>query len=155
MPRIFMDDNIVEFFKLVEPDDSEVMVVGFNNNNFDDNLVKLMGVKFKHSFDLLRAVWKAAGLDPTSYGYHHQGYGLDDLCKANLGQGKRGDGAMAAILYQRQKYGQLLDYGLTDIMLTTYLLVLCARQPIVNPKKPGERLHVEIPFDIPPISLSV
>lgn len=168
MPRMFMDDNIVEFFKLVEPEDREVIVVGFNNHNFDDNLVAKMGLNFRRftqntadsdvnalrtmSFDLLRAIWKAAGLDPNSYGYHHQGFGLDDVCMANLGQGKRGNGAMAAVLYQRQKYGALCDYGLTDIMLTAYLLVLCANQPIINPKKPGERLHVEIPFDIPPIS---
>jgi hypothetical protein len=173
MPRVFMDDNIIEFFKLIEPEhhNDEVIVAGFNNNNFDDNLLKHMGVKFRpfrkderdsgeealtpKSFDLLRAIWKAAGLDPTSYGYHHQGYGLDDCCKANIGQGKRGNGALAAILYQRKQFGSLIDYGLTDIMLTAYLLELCARQPIVNPKKPAERLFVEIPFDVPSISPAV
>jgi hypothetical protein len=164
-PRVFMDDNIVGFFELIERCE---IAVGFNNHNFDDNLIAEMGVKLRRftydtsnsnvnavipeSFDLLRAIWKAAGLDPNSYGYHHQGYGLDDLCLANLRLGKRGSGAIAAILYQRQKYGSLIDYGLTDVMLTTWLLALCKKQPIVNPKKPGERLFVEIPFDVPPIA---
>ena len=162
LPRVFMDDNYVEFFQLVERTET---VVGFNNHNFDDNLLSEMGVRVRpwthpddvisnapQSFDLLRAIWKAAGLDPTSFGYHHQGYGLDDLCLANLRQGKRGTGAIAAILYQRQKFGSLIDYGLTDVMLTTWLLALCYKQPIMNPKKPGERLHVSIPFDVPPIA---
>lgn len=171
MPRLFMQDNIVDFFRMVERQDT--IVVGFNNWNFDDNLVSYMGVKFERytravrydvdetsvvcaqSFDLLRAIWEAAGLDSNSYGYHHQGFGLHDVCMANIGQGKRGDGELAAILFQRQRYGSLVDYGLTDIMLTAYLLELCARQPIINPKKPQERLHVAIPFDVPSISPSV
>lgn len=154
LPRVFMDDNIVQFFELLE---RSPIVVGFNNHNFDDNLLATMGAEVlpfngaAGSYDLLRAIWSAAGLDPKSYGYHHQGYGLDDVCRANIGMGKSGNGALAAILFQRQKYGTLIDYGLTDVMLTTWLLALCKQQPIINPKRPGERLHVEVPFDVPSI----
>lgn len=155
MPRLFAGDNMIEFFELCE---NSELVIGFNNNNFDDHLLAEMGVKLTphmnggKSFDLLRAIWKSVGLDPTSYGYHHNGYGLDDLSVANLGFGKLGTGAHAALLYQRGEYGKLFDYGLRDIMLTTWLLCLAAKQPILNPKLPGERLHVEIPFDLPSIS---
>lgn len=168
-PRLFMDDNLFNFFAFIEH--NQPLLVGFNNNNFDDNLLKLAGVPTRPfqkdtadsdvnvlvpmSFDLLRAIWKAAGLDPNSYGYHHQGFGLDDVCMANLGFGKFADGAAAAIMYQRKQFGRLCDYGLRDIMLTAYLLDLCARQPIINPKNPSQRLFVEIPFAVPPISASL
>lgn len=168
MPSIFMADNIIGFFEQVESAD---VLVGFNNHNFDDNLLAHLGVRVRRwaasgdadqnplggtmTFDLLRAIWSAAGLDPNSFGYHHQGYGLDDMALANLGHGKVGESALAAVLYQRGKWGQFTHYGLRDIMLTAYLLYLAKRQPLINPKKPEERLHVHIPFDVLSIPLLV
>jgi hypothetical protein len=120
--RVFLADNMHEFKELAE--DPETLLVGFNNRAFDDSLVRLalgINIEERRSWDLLRAVRVARGMDP---GYIAGGPNLDSLCKANFLPGKRGSGAFAPILWQQGKHGQVVDYCLNDVMSTKKLVEL-------------------------------
>ena len=64
-------------------------------------------------------------LDLRKYGsVPHAGFGLDAICKANgLGE-KSGDGATAAVLWQKGKHQEVIDYCENDIRLTRKLFDL-------------------------------
>jgi hypothetical protein len=121
-PRVFLQDNFEEFKALAE--DPETLLVGFNNHAFDDPLIRAaLGITLdeRRSWDLLRAYRVARGQDP---GYIAGGANLDKLCKANFLPGKSGSGAFAPILWQKGKYGQVIDYCLSDCYQTVKLIEL-------------------------------
>jgi hypothetical protein len=147
--RVFLEDNFGEFKELSE--DPETLLVGFNNRAFDDQLLKAcLGVTLPEhrSWDLLRAVRVARGGSPE---YFKGGPNLDSLCKANFLPGKSGSGALAPVLWQQGKIGQVIDYCLNDCQSTVELieLVLAGRLrdhesgrvlPVAKP--PSERSEV-------------
>ena len=102
-------------------------LVGFNNQSFDDNLIKANGFIIPENvinYDILAEIWEGAGLSRTFVYPTHAGFGLDAICKANgLGE-KSGDGANAAVLWQRGKHQEVIDYCLNDIKLTRKLFDL-------------------------------
>ena len=116
--RVFLEDNLNDFAALV--DDSD-LIVGFNNNRFDDDLVAVNGIVIdpEKTYDILQEIWFAAG-----HGYVrkrddfefkvHGGYSLDNVVQVNFKLSKSGKGAAAPILWQQNKRGQVIDYGLTD-----------------------------------------
>jgi hypothetical protein len=120
--RVFLEDNMHEFKTLAQ--DPETLCVGFNNRAFDDSLVRLalgINIEERRSWDLLRAVRVARGMDP---GYIAGGPNLDSLCKANFLPGKSGSGAFAPILWQKGKTGQVIDYCLNDTIQLKKLIEL-------------------------------
>lgn len=129
--HVFMEDNFDSFTTLV---DNAYMVVGWNNINFDDNLVSAVIpeagqiIKSK-SWDLLRAVWEASGLDPMTYDQHHDGYGLGQMSHVNFSMVKSGYGALAPVDWQKGKRGIVIDYCLNDVYLTKRLFDI----GVVNP----------------------
>lgn len=141
LPMVFFEDGLDDFQRLLDGAD---VVVGFNNHSFDDRLIAEEGIRLdpEKSFDLLREIRIAAGLSVT-YAYQtHHGYSLDGLCRVNLGRGKTGEGAAAPVLYQRGQLTRLVNYGLSDIMLTKGLLDLARQGPLVSPRDSSLRLFV-------------
>lgn len=103
------------------------VLVGFNNQSFDDKLLKANGFIIHDNvvnYDLLAEIWEGAGLGREFVYPTHAGFGLDAICKANgLGE-KSGDGANAAVLWQKGKYQEVIDYCENDIRLTRKLFDL-------------------------------
>ena len=103
------------------------VLVGFNNQSFDDKLLKANGFIIPDTvinYDLLAEIWEGAGLSREFVYPTHAGFGLDTICKANgLGE-KSGDGANAAILWQKGKHQEVIDYCENDIKLTRKLFEL-------------------------------
>jgi hypothetical protein len=103
------------------------VLVGFNNQSFDDKLIKANGFTIPEcivNYDLLAEIWEGAGLGRTFVYQTHAGFGLDAICKANgLGE-KSGDGATAAVLWQKGKHQEVIDYCENDIRLTRKLFDL-------------------------------
>ena len=104
--------------------DAAAILVGFNNQSFDDKLIKANGFVIPETivnYDLLAEIWEGAGLGREFVYPTHAGFGLDAICKANgLGE-KSGDGANAAILWQKGKHQEVIDYCENDIKLTRKL----------------------------------
>lgn len=103
------------------------ILVGFNNQSFDDKLLKANGFIIPDTiinYDLLAEIWEGAGLGREFVYPTHAGFGLDAICKANgLGE-KSGDGANAAVLWQKGKPQEVIDYCENDIRLTRKLFDL-------------------------------
>ena len=107
--------------------DVATVLVGFNNQSFDDNLIKANGFTIPENivnYDLLAEIWEGAGLGRTFVYPTHAGFSLDAICKANgLGE-KTGTGANAAVLWQRGKFDEVIEYCENDIRLTRKLFDL-------------------------------
>lgn len=75
----------------------------------------------------------------------HSGYGLDAVCETNFGMRKTGNGALAPILWQQGKRGQVIDYCLQDVKMERTLLDLIRdRGEVVSPVT-LDVLHVRKP----------
>jgi len=103
------------------------VLVGFNNQSFDDNLIKANGFTIPKkviNYDILAEIWEAAGLGRKFEYPSHAGFSLDAICKAN-GLGERtGTGANAAVLWQKGKFDEVINYCENDIKLTRKLFDL-------------------------------
>jgi DEAD/DEAH box helicase domain-containing protein len=120
--RVFLQDNMEEFFHLCDACDT---LVGFNNIAFDNAVINAHGSRLteeKKFYDLLVEIWAAAGLGPKFKYPTHAGFGLDACCHINFGTNKTGNGALAPVLWQRGEHGQVIDYCLNDVRLTKQLL---------------------------------
>ena len=68
--------------------------------------------------DMLRRIWRAAGLDPDNFvGKTHGGYSLDKIAGATLGATKIGHGADAPKGYQEGKIQRVVNYCADDVAL--------------------------------------
>lgn len=137
--HVFCADNFHIFQGML---DNHALIVDFNGHSFDRNLLTADHITFdnhKH-FDILRAIWKAQGLDPDEFNPRtHGGYGLDAMARANLKNlTKSGNGALAPILWQRGQVGEVIDYCLNDVHITHELfqMILGTSGLVRNPKKP-------------------
>lgn len=103
------------------------VIVGFNNQHFDDNLLKANGFIIPENvinYDLLAEIWEAAGLGRTFEYPSHTGFSLDAICRANgLGE-KSGTGTLAPELWQKGKKQEVIEYCMNDIKLTKALFDL-------------------------------
>lgn len=100
------------------------VLVGFNNQHFDDNLIKANGFTIPDkvvNYDILVEMWRAVGIKPPFVFPTHAGYSLKQTCEVNKLNTKTGDGGNAAIMWQRGKYQEVIDYCLNDIKITTEL----------------------------------
>lgn len=149
--RVFFEDNLGDFAALQEESD---LIVGFNNNRFDDQLMAANGIEIdeEKTYDILQEIWFAAG-----HGYMHQhdrfipkvhgGRSLDAVMEVNFKLRKTGTGARAPVLWQQNKRGQVVDYGLTDTWLTkTCLDSIMKTGNLIDPKT-GKRLVMVLPQD--------
>jgi hypothetical protein len=139
--RAFCGDNIDAFFDLAA---RRQPLVSFNGIGFDDKVLSHEVGAFDcflpsaPRYDLLREIWIASGLAPEYDGDSHKGFGLDATCEANFGIRKTGNGAHAALLWQRRRIGEVIDYCLNDVRLTKRLFDAVLRNdPIICPKTGG------------------
>ncbi len=95
------------------------IICGFNNLNFDNNVLAAYDISIpRHkNYDILLEVAKAAGT-PDNY----SGLSLDAIASANLNLKKSGNGADAPKWYQSGSYGKLFNYCLADVRLTKQIL---------------------------------
>jgi hypothetical protein len=146
--RIFCRDNLDQFQDLVNKHN---IIAGFNSIAFDNQLCEANGIHIpkEKSYDLLVAIWKAAGLGPVFEYPSHMGFSLDAVCSANLAHSKSGNGAAAPRLWQLGKIGSVIDYCLNDVRLTYEILVLIQVNGwIFDPRNPSQKLYLEPP-DLP------
>ncbi len=143
--RVFTKDNWGEFANLYR--DSKKIFAGFNSIPFDNSVLKACGIvdiAEDRCFDLLREVWKAAGLGPTFEYPSHAGYSLDAVAKANgVGQ-KTGHGAIAPVDWQRGNIGTVIDYCLQDVALTKKLIDKINEEGGLMDPKTGKGLEIAI-----------
>jgi hypothetical protein len=138
--RVFGDHDLEDFQKFVEAHDR---LVGFNNNRFDNNVLRAAGVVIpsEKSYDLLSEIYSALG----SY---QKGCRLADVVKANFpnAAGKSGNGADAPILWQRGFHTRVIDYCLNDVRLTKMILDRVLRFGYINnPVNPSQTLRLRRP----------
>ena len=144
--RVFCDDNIDEFFVLVDQHD---IIVGYNNIKFDNpilahampnpdaNPVFMLDHLNLKSYDIFAEIRKVTG----------RMIGLGDMVKANgLATGKTGNGADAPVWYQTGGWGRLIDYCLADVWLTKKLLDKIILDGLLISPKDGSDLIIDSPY---------
>jgi hypothetical protein len=143
--RVFCADNFEAFLTLCA---ERAPLVSFNGLAFDDKVIDAemapdIGVMPPSTrYDILVEIWRAAGLAPRFGGKSHGGYGLDAMGEANFGIRKSGNGALAPILWQDGRVGEVIDYCLNDIRMTKRLFdSVLASIPLICPKT-GARLEL-------------
>lgn len=149
--RGFCDDNLAEFQQLLE---LRSQLVTFNGIGFDDKILTANGFEVPEgkSTDLLREIWKAAGLGPEYQYPTHSGYGLDAVCKANGLLGKTGNSALAPIDWQKGKIGQVIDGCLQDVKITRDLYRLIMGGAVIIDPVTHEELKINLFTSTPPAS---
>ena len=119
--------SVLDLYSFQDGLDVTDVLVGFNNQSFDDKLLKANGFIIPDTvvnYDLLAEIWEGAGLGREFVYPTHAGFGLDAICKANgLGE-KSGDGVNAAVLWQKGEHQKVIDYCENDIKLTRKLFDL-------------------------------
>lgn len=108
--RVYDKNNIAEFGILVR--DSNL--ISFNGLKFDMKVLKPYGTFLpKKHFDILHEIKQKTG------GFKGKGVmSLDAICRETLGIEKDMSGAMAPILWQQGKIGQLCTYNIKDVKMT-------------------------------------
>lgn len=139
--RVFT--NTLEFLGLVW--DSNRTLIGFNNINFDNKVIRADShhvIDSSICYDILQKIWAALGHGPEFNHETHAGYGLDACCKANFGLGKTDWGGNAPVLWQQGRYGEVIDYCLEDVRLTKMLFEKIDNDKyIINPKDPDKVIY--------------
>lgn len=138
--RVFGEDDLEDFQKFVDSHDT---AVGFNNNRFDNNVLRAAGVVIpsNKSYDILSEIYSALGTC-------QKGCRLDDVVKANFpnAAGKNGNGANAPALWQKGFQGRVIDYCLNDVRLTKMILDRILRFGYINnPICPSQILRMKRP----------
>lgn len=146
---VFCADNSDDFTALW---DNREICVGFNNIAFDNALIRAdksanwQAPDDSKSYDLLREIWAANNLGSEFNPDTHGGYGLDAMCKVNFGTKKTGNGALAPVLWQQGKIGEVINYCLNDIRLTKQLFdAVLSGRPIISPKDGAPSITLRIP----------
>ncbi len=126
--QVFMQDNMAGLVDLINTAD---LVATFNGVAFDIPILRSVaaeaGLKLKSDaeiphYDMLLSSWDGAGV---ARGYRGGGFKLDGHLKATLGMAKTGNGAMAPVLWQAGKIGELTTYCLADVHRERMLFEHC------------------------------
>lgn len=142
------DDNLNDFRTLCHRKINNGHLIGsFNGINFDNKVLAANGwlILEEHNFDLLRAIWKGAGLDPNKFSENHGGYGLDAMAVANGIPGKTGNGAIAPVLWQQGKTGEVISYCHHDVWITAELIKRAQQSGVLVCPKTGGSIPIDIP----------
>lgn len=126
----------LQFFrKLANESDG---VIGFNTRGFDDKVLAAAGIEVNTTYDLLEEVRLAAygSIDYQDSPKGHS-YALGKLAAAN-GLTKTGDGANAAIEWQKGLHKKVADYCMNDVLISAKILKRGIEGSLKNPNAPGE-----------------
>lgn len=139
--RVWTDGTFEDFIELAQ----RRRVVGFNSVRFDDVVCGLEGIPVTTTWDLLREMWKAEGLNPDSYGGGHSGFSLNATAKANGLPEKTWHGAVAGAGWQMGQYGRVIDYCLFDVHLLRDLteMAIMSDGHLAHPRRPGDVIVVD------------
>lgn len=112
--RVFMDDNIKELVERLN--ESGTLVVAFNHIGFDNVLLRASGLPLRpdkelNNYDMLLKSRKGAGVGAA----RSPGFKLDDHLETLGLPMKTANGAMAPIMWQQKRYGELIDYCVADV----------------------------------------
>lgn len=147
--RVFTRKNLVEFQALIDETVArKEWVGGFNSVAFDAEVLKHSGITIplNRHYDLLREIWRAAGLVPFFASEAHKGFSLDLCAHANFDEAKSGNGAYAPVQWQRGEYGAVIDYCLQDVRLTKKLIDKVVFDGwLHDPRDPANKLMVLAP----------
>jgi hypothetical protein len=144
--RVFTKDNWAEFYHL--SCDSRNIMAGFNSIPFDNKVLEgseIVYIQETQCYDLLREIWRGAGLGERFEYPSHAGYGLDAVAKANGLGGKTGNGALAPVYWQRGQIGTVIDYCLQDVAITAKLIKKVIESNILTCPKTGKDLWINAP----------
>jgi hypothetical protein len=136
--HVYCEDNLPEFFKLLSEREYRA---GFNNINFDDKVLLANGYEFpanNHSYDLMKELMRGAGT--TSFA----GFNLDACCITNFNICKSGNGALAPVLWQQGKIGEVINYCIRDVFLTTKLLNRILDAEHLYDPRSNEKVEIKI-----------
>ncbi len=138
--RVFGEHELEDFQKFV---DSQDIAIGFNNNRFDNNVLRAGGVviRSQKSYDILAEIYSALGS-------FQKGCRLENVVKANFpsSAGKTGNGAEAPELWQKGFHTRVIDYCLNDVRLTKMIMDKILRFGYINnPVFPSEILRIKRP----------
>lgn len=140
--------DMSEYGKLIRTFQDADLVIGYNNQKFDDPMMKSHGypiVPYK-SYDLLVNIYAAVGLY-GAWDYHtHAGYNLDAVCKANGIEGKSGNGADAPFEWQDGKFEHVMEYCKNDVWITKLLIDKVFRDGGLISPKTGKFVRISMPF---------
>lgn len=143
--QILVVDAIAQFQAWIN---AHSEIAGYNSREFDDKVVFPAGIRCQTTYDILREIYAAIGLDPN-YTFpgsekdqwrKYAGYRLEDVAKANFGRGKIGNGAMAPIQWQDGEYEAVIRYCLDDVRLERDLFFKAQAGELVAPN--GEVLKM-------------
>lgn len=137
--RVFLQDNMNEFKLVVN---SREIIIGFNNNRFDDNVLAANGIFIPkgRSWDLWKAITK------TQPEGHRKGYDLNSLLKANDIPAKTGLGSESPKWAQTGKWGRNIDYCLSDTTKQVQILRMACNGTLRNPKS-GGYMKINVPWE--------
>jgi len=137
--NVYLQDNLNEFKTLVN---SRRTLIGFNNERFDNNVLRANGfiISAEKSWDN----WKAV-VNTQPHG-QRKGFSLNDLLVANGMPAKTGLGSDAPRLAQTGKWGQLINYCLSDTDKQLKILRLTCSGLLKNPKN-GGYMEIKPPWD--------
>ena len=116
------------------------ILVGFNNQHFDDKLIEANGFKIpelKLNYDILAEAWQSLGMAREFVYPSHAGYSLARFCEVNGLKHKSGSGEQAPINWQKGKYLEVINYCMNDIEITRQLFntIMGNKGWILNPKE--------------------
>ena len=136
--HVYLEDNRASFQGLVDMA-KEDGIIGFNSRQFDDQLCAVNGIDVFTTHDLLRQIRHCSG-QPRDYekGLTRRGYSLKEVCQANLGITKAGEGQEAPRLWQLGQRGRVIDYCLRDVSLVAQLW---EKEFLIDPTN-GEELYL-------------
>lgn len=100
---------------------------------------------------MLREMWIASGLDPDNFNPKtHGGFSLRQTLETNLPKlaEKQDNGAWAPVLYQRKKFGELVNYCMKDVRLELELFrhIRANKGRMISPKTKQE-IQLNLPWE--------
>ncbi len=129
---VFLEDGLSDFQDLAKNRDC---IIGYNSLRFDDKLLQANGIAIQTTYDFCVEIKKSAT--------GRSGYGLDNMCKANLNRHKPMQGALAPVLWQQGEKSQVISYCLWDVDATRALLSKAFQNLMVDPNS-GHPLTVDL-----------
>jgi hypothetical protein len=135
-PLVFLSEDLIEFQRVADEAD---WCVGFNSISFDNKVLAANDVIISPDkvYDILDNFYQVTGRRAS----------LGDICEANFGIPKSGNGADAPELWQRGRMIELINYCLHDtVALTRRLLEKIYRDgEIVHPYAPDAKVKIQFP----------
>lgn len=137
-------DNLKRFQWEVERHD---LLVGFNSESFDDQVLASHGIEVHTGYDILREFYRAKGLNPypEKFDSRYAGCGLNAIAQANGLGAKTGDGALAPVWWQQGEKDRVVEYCIQDVKLTQAIFEKILNDEPLNDPVSGRQVMLKKP----------